>query len=474
MSPSFHIPPIAPAGEPTQGGNTRFRNFGVIRSLLCVALLIMSANRGNAQADPQTRFTLQEAITYALEHSPNVLNAKLDASMSSLKTKELLGMAWPQINASFDIKDFVELPTSLLPAEIFGGAPGSFIPIKFGTQFNATAGVSVSQLVFNSDFFVGVSATRMLSELMTVNVMRSEIEVKTQVAKAYYNVLVTDERLKLLDANVERLTAILTQTRELNKEGFVESIDVERLEVAFNNLMAEQEKINRLAGLATTVLKFQMGLKLDQPLTLTDRLDLANLPLPESNPAAPEAIYSNRIEYTLLQTQLGLNGMELKRYRLSYLPSAYAYGSLNTQFQRNDLQLFGNRWYPVAVIGLTVNMPIFDGFQKQRRIQQAKLNIQKTENTIQNLENAIDMEATVAWTNYQNALISMNTQKKNIDLASHIYDVTQIKFKEGVGSNLEVVNAETSMKEAQTNYMNAVYEYYVSKVDLEKALGMIK
>lgn len=463
MIPTLHTPP-----SPRR---LRFRNALLRLSiflLLCGAALSLRAQQGS-----KTAFSLNEAVDFALNHNASVQNAKLDETMSQLKTKEVLGLGLPQVNGSFDFKDFIELPTSLIPAEFFGGAPGTFVPLKFGTQYNATANVQVSQLVFNSDFFVGVTATRMLADLAEVNVQRTQIEVKTQVTKAYYNALVNTERLKLLDINTERLGKLLEDTRALNTEGFVEGIDVERLEVTYNNLIAEKEKITRLAGLAVTLLKFQMGYDVTQPLTLTDKLDLSTVPV-SAEATMPKPVYSNRTEFKLLQTQHSLNEVELRRYKLSYLPSAFAYGSLSAQYQANNLRFTENEWFPIGLVGLTIQVPIFDGFQKSRRIQQAKFNIMKTENNIRTLEDAIDMETTVAWANYQNAIVSLNTQKKNIELATHVYEVTQVKFREGVGSNIEMVNAESSFKEAQTNYMNAIYDYYVSKVDLEKALGLIK
>lgn len=445
----------------------------VIFPLLFIGVGITSLNAQDAGNQNQTSFTLQQAIDYSLKNSPNYLNAEYDVQNANYRRKELLGVGLPQVTGSVDLKDYLEIPTSLLPAEFFGGPAGTFIPVKFGTKYNATAGLSASQLVFSSDYIVGLKAAKELINLAKINVYRTKTELAASVAKAYYNVLVNRERVKLLDANMERLKKAYEDTKAFNQQGLVELIDAERLEVQYNNLITEKEKTVRLIGLSENLLKFQMGYKISEPLTLSDSLtvnasDQATL-------GSGKIDISNRPDYQLLQLQQKLYHIDIKRQRLGYLPTLGVYGSYqyNAQRQEFDFLQKDKNWFKVAVIGGTLNFSLFDGLQRHNRIQQAKIAMLKGENQIKNLELAAELETKVAEITYENAFVSLQTQKRNMDLAQHVFDVSQKKYEQGVGSNLEVTTAQTSLKEAQTNYYNSVYDMLVAKIDYQKAIGTL-
>lgn len=440
-----------------------------------VLLTVLSVGVKAQQSTQPADFSLQAAIDYALKHNANYLNAELDVKLTNYKNKEFTAIGLPQINASADFKDYFEIPTSLLPGQFFGAPAGTYIPVKFGTQYNAQGGISASQLIFNSDYIVGLQAAKQLNVLSQKNLARTKTETSVTITKAYYGALINRERLKTLEANIVRLKKLFNDTKALNQNGFVEKIDVDRLELAYNNLQTEKEKVERLVGVSETLLKFQMGYDLKSQINLTDKLNaeqLADIDLL----ADSKVNYENRNEYSLLQTQEKLNKIELKRYRLQYLPSLVAYASYIEQAQRTKFDFFdgSKSWYPIGLFGLTLNVPIFNGGQKYYRIQQAKVNIAKTGNTINNLKLAIDMEVNVNSIMYKNAYASMLTQKKNRDLATSIYETSKKKYEAGVGSNLELVTAETSLKEAETNYLNAVYDLIIAKTDLDKSLGNIK
>lgn len=449
-------------------------------TLRFIAVLIASSLGLKAQnpADTTSSFSVSEAQEFAVKNNANFLNAEIDQKIALAKKREITGLGMPQINSSFDLKDFLEIPTSLLPGEIFGAPAGVYIPVKFGVKYNATASGQISQLVFNSDYIVGLQASKAYLELSEKATGRTKIETYSAVSKAYYQVLINKERIKLLEKNVARIQKLHNDTKALNENGFVEKIDLDRIDVAYNNLLVELEKTKRLIGLTETLLKFQMGYDVSKPIVLKDKLDMDNLPAIDEKLAVDTSKidFKNRIEYSLVESQLKLGELDLKRYRLSYLPTVVAYGSLSAQAQRNTFDIFDTKkgWYPTAVIGGTVNLPIFDGLQKHYRIEQARLSLLKTKNSAKNLETAITLEVTSARVMYTNAISSLSTQKKNMELAESIYNVSKKKYDAGVGSNIEVITAETSLKEAQTNYYNAMYDFLVAKIDLDKSLGNIK
>lgn len=441
------------------------------RYALLLALSVI-VYKTEAQEAKSNSFSLQQAIDYAYKNSPNYLNAQNDVLMAKYKRKEVVGMALPQITTSVDLKNFLEIPTSLIPGEVFGAPPGSFIPVKFGTTFQATGTAQASLLVFSADYLIGLKATKEMISLMNISVARSKTETVSQVSKAYYGVLVNKERIKLLDINMTKLEKLLNDTKAFNQQGFVEQIDVDRLEVAFNNLKTEKEKTDRLISLSEYVLKFQMGYAGKESLILTDSLSITG---PAENIDVAKIDFMKRTEYQLLEGQQRLNTINIRRLKFGYLPTLVAYGSLGYAGMRNDLDFFTRQhdWFPTALIGGTLSLSIFDGMQRHYKIQQAKLEFKKGENNLKSLQLAIELESASAVVNYNNAVSSLQTQKRNLDLAQNVYDVSQKKYAQGVGSNIEVINAQASLKESETNYFNAIYDMLIYKIDYLKATGAL-
>jgi outer membrane protein len=437
---------------------------------LLFTLSVMMYN-AKAQEKQTNAFSLQQSIEYAYKNSPNYLNAQTDVLMAKYRRKEVFGIALPQISTSVDFKDFIEIPTSLLPGQIFGAPAGTFIPVRFGTKYQATAGASASMLVFSADYLVGLKATKELISLMNINVTRNKVETVSQVSKAYYGVLVNKERIKLLEANIVKLEKLLNDTKAFNTQGFVEQIDVDRIEVAFNNLKTEKQKIERLISLSENLLKFQMGYSGSDNLTLTDSLTVTD----NSEISISKIDPSKRSEYQLLEAQQKLNKLNVKRFQFGYMPTLVAYGSFNYSGQRNEFDFFDRKkdWFPTALVGGTLSLNLFDGLQRHYKIQQAKLDYKKGENNLKNLQLAIELEGASTVVNYNNAISSLQVQKRNMDLSKNIYSVSQKKYEQGVGSNLEVINAQQSLRESEANYFNAVYDLLVYKIDYLKATGTL-
>lgn len=427
-------------------------------------------------AQEKSSFSLAEAIKFGLENKPEMKNARLEEEIALNQKREVTGIGLPQISASFDLKDFFEIPTSLVPGEFFGGPPGSFIPVKFGVRYNATAGVQVSQIIFSSDYVVALQASKEFLSLSAYMTERTRAETHAQIAKAYYMVLVNRERIKLMEANVKRLEKLQSDTRALYENGFVEKIDVDRIEVAYNNLVSETEKVKKLAGLSETLLKFQMGYDLSKPIELSDKLDINFSPVLESDGTGKS--FQSRPEYKLLESQKKLNFLEQRRSKLSHLPSLVAYGSYSQQAQRNEFNIFNfspeNDWFPIGIIGATLTLPICSGGQKYFKLQQQKIRGEILKNQMSSLESALTLEIQSETIRYNNSVADYFIQKKNADLALGIYEITKKKYEQGVGSNLEVVMAQTDYRLAETNLFNALYELLIAKIDLEKSKGNLK
>lgn len=439
----------------------------VLIIFFCIAMVIPTMAQ---QKDTTASFSLKDAIAYAQKHHFSVLNTQIDEEIAKNTVKQTIGIGLPQVSGNATFQDFLKIPTSLLPGEVFG-EPGKQIPVQFGVKYNSSVGLELSQLLFDGTYLVGLKASKTYKELSVKNSSRTRIETAVAVTKAYYAVLVSNEQLSLLDANLSSLQKSLNDTKELFKNGFVEKIDVDRLSVLNNNLITEKENVIRLLALNVNLLKFQMGMSIGSELTLTDKITDVGI---EKTPILrPDTIHAKRIEYSLLQTQKKINELDIKRYKSLFLPSLVAFGSTSSSFQNNSFSGLYSQRFPSTVIGLKLSVPIISGGQKTYQLRNAKLAALKTQNELYNLENAINLEINQAQTVYLNGQQSLENQKRNMDLAKEVLRVTKVKYEQGVGSSIEVTTAETSLKEAQNNYITALYDMLINKVNLDKALGNI-
>ncbi|REA62209.1 TolC family protein [Dyadobacter luteus] len=423
-----------------------------------------------------SNFTLKEAVDYAIKNNINVKNAQLDAVSAEAQIGEIRAAGLPQLSANANITDNLIIQRFFLPAGGFGDpsvpADGPPVAVKFGVKKQGSVSATLNQLIFNGSYFIGLKAAATYRELAQKSTTQSKVTVAEAVTKAYYSVQVAVEKAKVLDYNISRIDTLMRETKAMNESGFVELLDVNRLEVQQNNLLTERQKVQNLIELSYTLLKYQMGMALDQPLKLTDTIDTVNLDQLRSETAQAAVNYENRIEYSLLNTQEKLAVLDIRNIRAGYLPSLSASVGYGHNAGANTYaDLFTMKWFNNSVLSLNLSIPIFDGFTKRYQIEQKKIALDKVKNGQTLLKQSIDLEASQAGINIKNAFATLETQKRNLDLAQEIVRVSKIKYKEGVGSNIEVINAESSFKEAQTNYFAALYDLMIAKVDLSKAKG---
>jgi len=432
--------------------------------LLCFAI-------GTSQAQENT-FSLKQAIDYALANHSAVKNALLEEEIANKKINELIGAGTPQINGSAELNNFLDIPVSFVPGEFFDGEAGTFFPVQFGQQYSASAGVSISQLVFDGSYMVGLQASKTYRELSRKQSKQTRTETAVNVSKAYYGALVAEARMEIIDANLERVVKLLSDTRAYYENGFVEKIDVDRIELTYNNLMVEKEKIQRYKSISYTLLKFQMSYPAAQEIKLSDKLEEIAL----KDTSMPDSVnLGNRPEFEVMLVNKRLQELDVKRYKSMYLPGLVAFGSFSYNNARNQFDIFesGLRWFPTSLIGLKLSIPIWDGLQKSSKISQSKLTLQKVENAMDLMKNSYALELASAKINFQNYTSSLVIVKKNKELANEIARVAKIKYDNGVGSSLEVVDAESSLREADANFFNTLYDTIIARIDLDKASGQI-
>ena len=419
--------------------------------------------------------TLQQCIEYAKENNPNLKSAQIAIKASEAKVGETVAIGLPQINASADLADNFIIPTSFLPAEILGGTPGEYVGVKFGTKYVGRASFNVDQMIFNGSYFVGLKASRTYTDLSRKDLVSSQTDLVTAIKKAYYGVLVNSERLALVEKNYQRLDSLLAQTKVMYTNGFAEKIDVNRVQVQYNNILNARNNAKIGFAIGKNLLKFQMGLPMSEDFVLADNLESIKVQVLNEE-FTKDFSYSNRIEYSKLETNLALTELDIKNTKVQYLPKLDFYGNYGASYGTSSygsFVSFGSQWRDFGVYGLRASLPIFDGMRKSKQIQQKKIQFQQLENSKVLVKNQIDMEQEQSTLSFNNSLESLKFQKENMELAGEVYKVTVIKYQQGVGSNIEVINADASYKEAQTNYYSALYDALIASVDLEKSYGKI-
>lgn len=443
----------------------RFNNTGLILFFNILAMATI--------AQQPHALSAKESVDYALKNSVQVKNALIGIQLQREQNREITSAAYPQVDASLSVFDYLSIPTNLLPGEFFGQPAGTYIPVRFGTKFNATYGANLRQILFDGQVFVGLQARSASIKYAEQNVAVTEEQIKANVYKVYYQLVVGRNQVKLIDANIARSEKLLHDTKELFKNGFQEKLDVDKVTVSLSNLKTQKTSVENQLQTGNIALKYLMGMPVKDQLVLSD--SLSDKDLKENLLSDGSFRYEDRIEYQLQQTVSKLNEYNIRRYKASYYPALTLNGGYNRNAQRNKFNFLkgGEPWFSTGFFSVNLAVPIFDGFAKDARIKQAKLQYEQTKNNIVNLENNIDNELQTAKVRIGNALLTLDEQKRNMALAEQVYNQTKLKYEQGLGSNLEVTNAETDMVTAQNNYFSAVYDAVIARIDYLKAIGKL-
>lgn len=414
--------------------------------------------------------SLQQCIDYGLANHPNILNARIERDLAETTVKETTSQGLPQISANGGVtKNFIipEVPFT-------NPITGEETTIAFQRAWTGNGLVSMDQLIFDGSYFVGLQAARTYRQLAEKEQIKTEIDLVEAISKAYYSVLVADERLELAKANRSRIDSLLEETNALYESGFAERIDVSRVEVQRNLSQTQLDNLQQLKDVSMGLLKFQMGMKQSDQLSLSQ--SLKDLQWDNELDGELGFSYFNRIEYQQLQVNMALAELDLKNNHVKYLPRVDAflnYGGNMFADTRSDLFNLSRSWIPNSAVGLSIRVPIFDGLYKSALIQRNRLTIKQLENQFDLLENSIDREITEKRLQLGNAVKRLRAEETNMELGLQVFEVTRTKYQEGVGSNLEVVEAENAYKQAETNYYVALYDAIIAKIELEKALGIL-
>jgi outer membrane protein TolC len=421
--------------------------------------------------------SLSEAVDYALENNPTTKNARLELLISKATIKETTARGLPQINGAYNLDYNPKIPVVFLPNQPpFGDPsnPSDVIPARFGVSYSSGLGVTVNQMIFDGSFFVGLRAAKTLLELTNKDLKKAEIDVVENVKKAYFGVLVNQQRIRLAGANLSRIDTLLKETTALNEAGFVEKIDVSRVQVQRNNTFTQVQRSQTALDISKQILKLQLGIPVEYEVELVETLQ--DLSTKEALVQLLGEEGADRIEIEQVATQITLVGLDLKNNNSQYMPKINFIGNARRSGAGNELDRVFNKsnWFGSSLVGVSMSVPIFDGFSKAARIQKNRVQLNQLENQRSFLKESFKSQLYAAKANLRNDLNILEVQEANLQLATEVYQIARIKYKEGIGSNLEVVNADAALIEAEINYLGALYDGLISKINLEKALGVLQ
>jgi outer membrane protein TolC len=427
-----------------------------------------------AQTD-SGKFNLSEAIAFAEKNSPTLKNAVLDRQISNETVKQIASAGLPQLSATGNLLQYVQVPGNWV--KNFIPSPGSpeYVFIRFQQPINASANITMNQLIYSGTFLLGLKAAREFTGLSTLAYVKTKADLQVNVAKAYLMALTVKKNIDMINSNLLMLEKSLADVEKLNTEGFAEKLDVQRLKLAVSNLKVQKEKLLAASDATLNLLKLQMGFDVNKQIELTDDLESIDKSIPALSSA--EFDVKNRVEFKMINQGLTLSKLEERRYKVGKYPTLVGFFQHQQSTQRPEFNFFqsnltpNNNWVPSSAFGLSFQMTLFDGFRAKSSVAEIRLKREKTMNDLFSFTNAATMEYNNAVRNYNSSAQLVELQKENMDLARDIYTKANLKYKEGVGSSLEVVQAENDLKTAQTNYLNAIYDLVIAKIDLKKANG---
>jgi outer membrane protein len=440
--------------------------------------------------------TAQQAAEIAFENRVEILNAKLDVKNQDAFNHEITGLALPQVKAGFGINRNFNIPVTVLPDFIspavynvlenedvrnssgdpikWDGIINTF-PAQFGVPWQATLQASVQQIIFQPDVFVALKARSSAMELYEKQLKVAQDSVKFNVYLVYYGVLVAEKGLEFAQASQGRLRKLLQDQEAFFNAGFIERLDLDKTKVNLNNISTTVTNLENTVTNAYAALKFALALPQADSLHLMDTLskdwikeDVFSL--------EDDFDYNQRFEIQALQTTEKLQELEVKRFKMSALPTVAASWNLATAAQRNRFTIFdtGDRWFFSNILGVNISVPITDGWQRYNKVKQAQYNVQKTKNTLDRFKQVIDYQIINTRTSLSNAIVALNNQEENKALAERVFESTKIKYEQGIGSSFEVLQAETDLQVALTNYYQALYNAGIARITYMQSLGKMK
>ncbi|MBU2950477.1 TolC family protein [Tamlana agarivorans] len=420
-----------------------------------------------------TSFSLQEAIDYALIHNRTAKNASRDIKMAEEKKWETTATGLPQIDAAVDYQNWLKQQVSLLPAEITGGPPGTFIPVEFSQKQNIGATATLRQLLFDGSYLVGLQASKVYLEISQNAKIKTDLEVRKAVINAYGNVLVTNESLKIIESNRAILESNLIEIQKTYENGLEEEESLEQIKISLSSLISDLNNVKRLKILAHQMLNITLGIDLNSKIILTDNLEMLSLQYTSLEALAADDSVENTIDYLIAENDVESKDLFVKLAMSKGMPtlSAFVNGGYsafneNFGFTRSD-----QKWYASSMFGVSLNIPIFSSLGRSAATQQARIDLEKAHETLIDTEQQLKLQISTAKSEYQFAIEDYANKKQNLNLAESIERKNETKFFEGIASSFDLRQAQMQLYQAQQEYLQAMIDIINKKAELDAILN---
>jgi len=436
----------------------------LIRLLLSIGFFSFLVTSYSQTAHDSTlqNATLQNCVQYALKHYPLIQQALLDEQITEHEIKSKLADWFPQISLSANYQNYFQLPSAAFAGSV----------VKSGTYNNSAISLSGTQNIFNRDALLASKSANDVRKQIKQTTISDKIDLAVNVSKAFYDVLLTQKQIDLLDEDIVRLERSLKDSYNQYTDGIVDKTDYKRATISLNNSKAQKKIYTELLKSNLANLKLQMGYPAGGDLEL--QYDSAQMEKEALIDTSQTVNYDNRIEYQLLLTQKRLQQANLQYNKWSYLPAISAFGSYNPTFFSSQFSNLYSQSFPYSYAGLQLSLPIFQGTKRIQNIRVAELQVSRVDWDIESAKNNINAQFAQALATYKGYLNDYFALKENVELAKDVYNTLELQYRSGVKTYLDVITAETDLRNAQSNYTNALYQVLSSKLDVQKALGTVQ
>lgn len=420
-------------------------------------------------------FSLQEAIDFALENNRAAKNAVRNIEAAEKQKWETTATGLPQIDGGVDYQNWIKNQVSMLPGELAGGAPGTFIPVTFSPKQSMNATATLNQLIFDGSYIVGLQSAKVYLEISENAKTKTDLGVRQSVINAYGNVLLADENLAIVNKNIEVLQKNLDETTKIYENGLAEEESVEQLQITLSSLENYLNNVERIKDLAYKMFNITLGIDLNEKTVLTDDLETLTLQNISLELLETDDNVENSIDYQIAKNQEVSKELLLKLEKSSFLPSLNAF--VNAGYSGySEKFTFTNKsqeWYGSSLLGVSLSIPIFSSGMRSAATQRAQIDVEMAKEDLSETEQQLKFQIAAAKSDYQFAIEEYENKRQNLNLAERIEQKNQTKFFEGIASSFDLRQAQTQLYGAQQEYLESMFNVISKKAELETILNTI-
>jgi outer membrane protein TolC len=442
--------------------------------LIAVASCFSIHSRTQAQLKPVLSFSLKEAQDYAYANNYDLKNSAYDVQIARKMVKQNTAIGLPQVDGGIDYMDYLALPTSLIPGD-FIGKPGTTFPIKFGSEYNATLRARLTQLIYSGQYLVGLQTAKAFLETAKQKMLKDKMDVRDLVSEAYIGLLIVEESTKILDSTYKTVDQMLQDGKATLKQGLIEDIDVDQMELNRSNLEATLIITKSQRLIAYNYLKFFLGINGNQDITLTDNLTFFLNNVDQDVLINQQFDYARNIDYAILKKQEYLTLMQYKLSKTAYQPTLSGFFGISGNAQRNEWSFFNDKypWYKTVNWGLTLSIPIWSSGSRKYSVDQARLNVEKMKVMDEKVRVQLQLQVETSKKDFNNSYLVFSNKKKGLDIAGRIYEKTFSKYRQGISSSTDLNQKYSQFLLSESDYIQSLYDLLKNRIKLAKLLEKV-